>query len=92
MKRAAHTDANRRFAESFNKDPDPRKVILGVGAYRGDDGKPLVLNSVRKAEKIVYEKALNHEYAGIVGELPPAPCAADFTWSTKARLAGVRFV
>lgn len=40
-----------------------------MGAYRGDDGKPFVLNSVRKAEKLVLEKSFNHEYAGIAGEL-----------------------
>lgn len=56
------------LADAFNKDKDPKKVSLGVGAYRGDDGKPFVLNTVRKAEKIVLEKALNHEYAGIAGE------------------------
>lgn len=56
------------IADAFNKDTDPRKVSLGVGAYRGDDGKPFVLNSVRKAEKLVLEKSFNHEYAGIAGE------------------------
>lgn len=56
------------IADAFNKDTDPRKVSLGVGAYRGDDGKPFVLNSVRKAENLVLEKSYNHEYAGIAGE------------------------
>nr|AIT70222.1 aspartate aminotransferase [Scytosiphon lomentaria] len=55
------------LTEAFNKDTDPRKVSLGVGAYRGDDGKPFVLNSVRKAEKLVLDKSFNHEYAGIAG-------------------------
>nr|AIT70204.1 aspartate aminotransferase [Punctaria latifolia] len=55
------------LTDAFNKDTDPRKVSLGVGAYRGDDGKPFVLNSVRKAEKLVLDKSLNHEYAGIAG-------------------------
>lgn len=54
--------------DAFNKDTDPRKVSLGVGAYRGDNGKPVVLDSVRKAEKLVLDKLLNHEYAGIAGE------------------------
>lgn len=40
-----------------------------MGAYRGDDGKPFVLDSVRKAEKLVLDKSLNHEYAGIAGKL-----------------------
>lgn len=57
------------IADAFNKDTNPNKVSLGVGAYRGDDGKPFVLDSVRKAEKLVLDKSLNHEYAGIAGEL-----------------------
>lgn len=40
-----------------------------MGAYRGDDGKPFVLDSVRKAEKLVLDKSLNHEYAGIAGKI-----------------------
>ena len=31
------------------------------------DGKPLVLESVREAERRIYEAKMNHEYAGIVG-------------------------
>lgn len=35
--------------EAFKADKDPRKINLGVGAYRDDQGKPYVLNSVKKA-------------------------------------------
>jgi aspartate aminotransferase len=52
---------------AFNADQDPRKVNLGVGAYRTDDGKPYVLEVVKKAEKIILEKQLNKEYAPIDG-------------------------
>ncbi|XP_050315960.1 aspartate aminotransferase, mitochondrial-like [Anthonomus grandis grandis] len=41
--------------------------MLGVGAYRSDDGKPYVLPCVRKAEEIVYKKCGNHEYLPITG-------------------------
>lgn len=34
--------------EAFKKDQDPRKINLGVGAYRDEDGKPYVLPSVRQ--------------------------------------------
>jgi len=34
----------------YLKDENPKKVLLGVGAYRGDDGKPLILDTVKKAE------------------------------------------
>jgi aspartate aminotransferase len=37
--------------EAFKKDPSPKKMNLGVGAYRDDEGKPFVLNSVKKVTK-----------------------------------------
>jgi aspartate aminotransferase len=51
-------------------DTDPRKINLGVGAYRTDDGKPLVLNVVREAEEEMLEdlgKNTNKEYSTIDG-------------------------
>ncbi|KAJ0182069.1 hypothetical protein K1T71_002791 [Dendrolimus kikuchii] len=56
------------ISEAYKRDTDSKKVNLGVGAYRDDDGKPFILPSVRKAEEIVYQKSLNHEYAPIGGE------------------------
>ncbi|GAB9466011.1 Aspartate aminotransferase, mitochondrial precursor [Globisporangium polare] len=55
------------LTERFNKDPDPRKVSLGVGAYRDDNGKPYVLPSVLEAEKRIMAAGKNKEYAGISG-------------------------
>ena len=52
--------------ESFAADDFPQKVIVGVGAYRDDSGKPYVLPCVREAEKIMMTKNLDMEYAGIV--------------------------
>ncbi|MCJ1296919.1 hypothetical protein MMC34_008488 [Xylographa carneopallida] len=55
-------------AEAFKKDPSPDKINLGVGAYRTEEGKPLVLNVVRKAEqKIINSPTENKEYLGITG-------------------------
>lgn len=34
--------------EAFKRDQDPRKINLGVGAYRDENGKPFVLPSVRQ--------------------------------------------
>jgi len=57
--------------EAFAKDTDSKKINLGVGAYRGDDGKPWVLPSIKAAEaKLVSEGwngAHQKEYAGITG-------------------------
>lgn len=33
--------------EAFKADKDPRKINLGVGAYRDEHGKPYVLPSVK---------------------------------------------
>lgn len=51
------------MSQRFQADTDPRKVNVSIGAYRTDEGKPLVLNCVRKAEKRIIEDAsLNKEY------------------------------
>ena len=52
--------------ESYNLDDFPQKVIVGVGAYRDDAGKPYVLPCVREAEKRLMDQNLDMEYAGIV--------------------------
>ncbi|KAL8107121.1 aspartate aminotransferase, cytoplasmic [Apium graveolens] len=53
---------------AFNKDSSPSKLNLGVGAYRTEEGKPLVLNVVRQAEKLlVNDSSRNKEYIPIVG-------------------------
>ena len=62
-------DAILGLVDAFNKDTDPKKVSLSVGAYRDDNGKPYVLPSVRKAEQRVMDKKMPKEYAGIAG--PP---------------------
>ncbi|KAI3691167.1 hypothetical protein L2E82_49386 [Cichorium intybus] len=53
---------------AYNKDPSPVKLNLGVGAYRTEEGKPLVLNVVRKAEHLlVNDRSRIKEYLPIVG-------------------------
>lgn len=34
--------------EAYKRDTNSKKMNLGVGAYRDDNGKPYVLNCVRK--------------------------------------------
>ncbi|KAG2591822.1 hypothetical protein PVAP13_5NG507000 [Panicum virgatum] len=53
---------------AFNKDPSPVKVNLGVGAYRTEEGKPLVLNVVRCAEQmLINDPSRYKEYLPITG-------------------------
>ncbi|KAK2092959.1 Aspartate aminotransferase, mitochondrial [Saguinus oedipus] len=53
--------------EAFKRDTNSKKMNLGVGAYRDDNGKPYVLPSVRKAEAQIAAKSLNEEYLPIRG-------------------------
>nr|GME03404.1 aspartate aminotransferase, cytoplasmic [Ipomoea batatas] len=49
----AHEDPILGVTVAYNNDPNPVKLNLGVGAYRTEEGKPLVLNVVRRAEEIL---------------------------------------
>ena len=56
--------------QMFNADTDARKINLGVGAYRTEQGKPLVLDAVREAEEEMLKElgsAVDKEYSTIDG-------------------------
>jgi aspartate aminotransferase len=38
-----------------------------MGAYRCDKGKPYILECVKRAEQLILERNMDHEYAGIQG-------------------------
>jgi aspartate aminotransferase len=71
---------------AFNKDTDPRKINLGVGAYRGDDGKPFILESVREAENRIISKKMNHEYSPIGGSPEFCKVAADLQFGADSEV------
>jgi aspartate aminotransferase len=60
-------DAILGVTEAFKRDNNQKKINLGVGAYRDDQGKPFVLPSVRSAEEQIISSKMDHEYAGIIG-------------------------
>ncbi|PWZ01414.1 hypothetical protein BCV70DRAFT_157976 [Testicularia cyperi] len=70
--KAGPPDAILGVTEAFKRDQDPRKINLGVGAYRDENGKPYVLPSVREAESLVINAKGDKEYLPITG-------LADFT-------------
>ena len=55
----------------YQADPAELKLNLGIGAYRTDDGKPLVLDVVKKAEHAIVqqlsESSMDIEYLPIDG-------------------------
>ncbi|KAF7724992.1 Aspartate aminotransferase, cytoplasmic [Apophysomyces ossiformis] len=52
----------------YKADTDPRKINVGVGAFRTDEQKPYVLPVVKKADAILFnDDTLDHEYLPIAG-------------------------
>ena len=52
---------------AFRADNDPRKVDLGVGVYRNDQGDTPVLQAVRKAEQAVLARQSTKSYVAAAG-------------------------
>lgn len=79
-------DAILGLNDIFMKDPDPRKINLGVGAYRTNEGKPYRLPSVLKAEEIVIKKVLNKEYLPITGNAEFCELAAQMLFGENSEI------
>ncbi|MCU0858625.1 MAG: aspartate/tyrosine/aromatic aminotransferase [Pontiellaceae bacterium] len=65
---AAPEDAILGLTEAFKKDPRFAKVNLGVGIYKNDDEQTPILESVRIAEKRIFEHQNTKSYMPIAGE------------------------
>lgn len=56
------------LTDAFNNDPNPAKINLGVGVYKDETGVTPVMNSVRKAEKIMLDTQKTKGYLPIPGD------------------------
>ena len=65
---AAPEDAILGLTEAFKKDPRFAKVNLGVGVYKDDEGHTPILDSVKAAEKRIFEKEITKSYMPIEGD------------------------
>ncbi|HOC69543.1 MAG TPA: amino acid aminotransferase [Candidatus Hydrogenedentes bacterium] len=63
----APADAILGLTDAFKKDPNPNKINLGVGIYKDGDGGTPTLESVRKAEKRIFELGGTKTYLPIPG-------------------------
>lgn len=59
-----------KLNQLFQSDINKNKINLCIGAYRDEQGKPLVLKSVKKAKEEIGLSEYNHEYPGILGHQP----------------------
>jgi len=61
----------------FRADADPRKVDLGVGVFRDDQGETPVLSAVRRAEQKVLARQSTKSYVSAVGNAPFSQAMAN---------------
>ena len=64
----APEDAILGLTEAFKKDPRFAKINLGVGVYKDEEGHTPILDSVKAAEKRIFEKETTKNYMPIAGE------------------------
>jgi len=72
--------------EAFKRDTNPKKINLGVGAYRDDNGKPYILPCVKEAEKRVSAANLDHEYLPISGNAKFCQAAAELAFGKDSSI------
>jgi len=72
--------------EAFKKDTNPKKINLGVGAYRDDSGKPFILPCVKDAEKKLAATQLDHEYLPIGGNAKFCQAAAELAFGSDSHI------
>jgi aromatic-amino-acid transaminase len=74
------------LTEAFNKDPNPNKINLGVGVYKDEAGSTPIMNSVRKAEKILLDTEKTKNYLPITGAPAYGKCVQDLVFGKDAKV------
>lgn len=66
---ASHIQPDAIFAltAEYMRDASDKKVNMGQGAYRDEQGNPWVLPSVKAAHNYLHENFMTHEYLPILG-------------------------
>lgn len=91
-----------KLSQKYREDAHPRKVNLGIGVYRSDEGLPWPLPVVRKVEEQIFleNDISRHEYTSITGDQAFLQGARELvfgfngttTSETKVRVASVQSV
>eukprot|EP00823_Brevimastigomonas_motovehiculus_P001385 TRINITY_DN1190_c0_g2_i1.p1 TRINITY_DN1190_c0_g2~~TRINITY_DN1190_c0_g2_i1.p1 ORF type:complete len:456 (+),score=117.59 TRINITY_DN1190_c0_g2_i1:33-1370(+) len=70
--------------QMFLADKSKKKLTLGIGAYRTDDGKPLILQCVREAEEeMLNDPKVNKEYLPQNGDVQFCAAAKSLLFGEK---------
>jgi aspartate/tyrosine/aromatic aminotransferase len=74
------------LTEAFNKDPNPNKINLGVGVYKDEAGSTPIMNSVRKAEKILLDTEKTKNYLPITGAPAYGKCVQELVFGKDSKV------
>jgi len=81
----APADAIFLVKQNYERDSSPLKIDVGIGAYRDAQGKPYVLNVVKKAEALlINDPKENKEYLGIAGQKSFIKATREFAFGEHA--------
>ncbi len=83
---AAPADSIFGLTEAFKKEVNPRKVNLGVGVYKDDQGNTPVLDCVKTAEKILLEKEKTKSYLPIAGDPVYGKCVQKLIFGENSEV------
>ncbi|EOD11943.1 aspartate aminotransferase [Emiliania huxleyi CCMP1516] len=73
--------------QKFQADTSAEKVNVSIGAYRTDEGKPMVLSCVKKAEALLLEQSdLNKEYLPQRGDATYVQLCQKMLFGEKSKL------
>lgn len=84
------------ISEDCKRDKNLRKVNLGIGAYRDDNGQPYILPSVQKAKSQIFTSP-DHEYLPIEGLEKFTSLATSLAYGNsiplkKSRIASIQSI
>lgn len=68
----------------YRSDPRPEKIDVGVGVFRDVAGNTPVLNVVKKAERILFERQTSKSYLGPEGNIAYAHALKTLVLGTEA--------
>lgn len=85
---AAPPDAIFGLTEAFTRDTSPRKVNLGAGVYKDDQGVTPILASVKEAEKLLLHEERTKSYLPISGDPGYTSCVQQLLFGDGSEVIG----
>ncbi|WWP01764.1 MAG: amino acid aminotransferase [Candidatus Dasytiphilus stammeri] len=83
---SAPEDAILGLTEQFYNDSRSNKINLGIGVYTDENGSTPILNSVKKAEKILINKEQTKNYLSIEGIAEFAHCTQNLLFGESSNI------